>query len=226
MSANTNQTNDKGFTLVELLVAMTAGTIVVLVVLSITLFFFADIMSASAQSRLLSQAQIALNRVVEDMRTGSEILVSNAITDANEPTGGWTTSNADLILIVSTPSIDSNNSFIVDSDAGALYQDEFIYFTDGNNLYKRILANPLAPDNTAITTCPEIASIPTCPVDKLLTDNFDNMIFDFYDQDNIPTADPLLARSALINIYMQQHIFGRVINIENSIRMTLRNPQS
>lgn len=226
MLDNIRRTNNDGFTLAELVVAMTAGAIVVLVVLSITLFFFADIMSSNARATLLSDAQIALNRVVEDMRTGSEILINNTIPDANEPTGGWTTSNADLILIVSTPSIDSSNNFIFDSNTGNPFQDEFIYFTDGGKLYKRILANPSAPDNVATTTCPEASTTPTCPADKMLTENFENMTFDFYDQDNIPTTDPLLARSALINIYMQKDIFGRVIDVDNSIRMTLRNPKS
>lgn len=224
---NINSTqSDKGFTITELIVAMTAGTIVAMVILSITLFFFADIMRIDAETRLLSEAQTALNRVVEDMRTGSEILVSNTLADSNEPTGGWTTSNSDLVLIVSTPSVDSTNNFIFDSDSGNPFQDEFIYFTDGNNLYKRILANPTAPDNTSRTTCPPAIATSACPSDKLMTSNFDDMTFDFFDQDNNPTADPTLARSAQINIFMRVESFGQTIEAENSIRMSLRNPQS
>jgi len=224
---NTNSIqDDKGFTITELIVAMTAGTIVAIVILSITLFFFADIMRIDAETRLLSEAQTALNRVVEDMRTGSEILVSNTLTDSNEPMGGWTTSNTDLVLIVSTPSIDTTNNFIFDSDSGNPFQDEFIYFTDGDNLYKRILSNPTAPDNTSLTTCPSAIATAACPADKLMTNNFDDMTFNFFDQDNSPTADPTLARSAQINILMRVDSFGQTIKAENNIRMSLRNPQS
>lgn len=224
---NINSIHDsRGFTITELLVAMTAGTLVAIVILSITLFFFADIMRVDAETRLLSEAQTALNRVVEDMRTGSEILTSNTLTDANEPTGGWTTSNADLVLIVSTPSIDSTNNFIFDSDSGNPFQDEFIYFTDGSDLYKRVLSNPTASDNTSLTTCPLATATSACPADKLMTSNFDDMMFNFFDQDNSPTADPTLARSAQINIFMKVESFGKTIKAENIIRMSLRNPQS
>jgi hypothetical protein len=183
-------------------------------------------MRSNAQTQLLAESQIALNRVVEDMRTGSAILLNNTIADPNAPGGGWTTSDTDLILIVSTPSIDSTNNFILNSDTGNPYQDEFIYFTDGDKLYKRILANSAAPDNTAQTTCPPPLASSTCPEDKLLTDNFDDMTFSFFDQDNVSTADPTLARSAEIDIYMSKKVFGRTVMAENNVRMSLRNPPS
>jgi len=221
---NTNS-NQSGFTLVEMIVAVTAGTLVIVLVLSISFYYFANILQVNAQTRLVTEAQIALNRVVEDVRTGSAVLLSNTITDINEPVGGWTTSNADLILILSTPALDSTNAFIFDSDTGNPYQNEFIYFTDSDNhLHKRILANPSAPDNIATTTCPEAAATPACPADSLLTDNFDTMSFSFFDRDNVPTADPTAARSANITILMNDNVFSREIKAENNIRMSLRNP--
>lgn len=221
------KSNQTGFTITELTVAITAGSLVALTVLSISLFFFADVMRANSQTQLLAESQIALGRVVEDMRTGSAILLNNTITDVNEPVGGWTTSNTDLILIVATPSIDNTNNFIIDVDTGNPYQDEFIYFTDGDNhLHKRILANTAAPGNIATTTCPEDIATASCPADKFLTENFDDMTFSFFDRDNNATADPTLARSAEINIYMNKQVFGRIVTAENNIRMSLRNPQS
>lgn len=218
--------NQSGFTIAELTVSITAGSIVALVVLSISLFFFADVMRSSAQTQLQAEAQTALNRVVEDMRTGSAILVSNTIPDANEPSGGWTTSNADLVLIVSTPSVDTSGNFVFDSDTGNYFQDEFIYFTDGDTLYKRILANANATDNSASTTCPAAVATASCPEDRKLTENFDDMTFVFYDQDNVVTADPTLTRSAEINITMYKQVFGRDVTAENNVRMSLRNPSS
>ncbi len=217
---------ESGFTITELTVAITAGSIVALTVLSISLFFFADVMRANSQTQLLAESQIALGRVVEDVRTGSAILLSNTIADANEPVGGWITSNSDLILIVSTPAIDNTNNFIFDSDTGNPYQDEFIYFTLENKLYKRILANTAAPGNITTTTCPPLVATSSCPEDKLLTRNFDDMTFNFFDLNNNSTADPTAARSVEINIYMNKQVFGRIITTENNIRMSLRNPQS
>jgi len=223
VSVNTKQ---NGFTIVELTVSITAGSIVALAVLSISLFFFADVMRAGAQTELQSDAQTALNRVVEDMRTGSAILTTNTITDANEPGGGWNTSNTDLVLIVSTPSVNSSGNFIFDSGSGNPYQDEFIYFTDGNTLYKRILSNPTAPDNSSQTTCPAAAATSSCREDRKLTDNFEDMSFVFYDQNNNVTTDPTLARSAQITIQMYRQVFGRDVSVENNVRMSLRNPNS
>lgn len=221
------RTNEDGFTVTELTVAIVAGSLVALIVLSISLFFFADVMRANSQTQLLAESQIALNRVVEDMRTGSAVLLNNTITDANEPTGGWTTSNTDLILIVATPATDNMNDFIFDASTGNPYQDEFIYFTDNDShLHKRILSNTAAPGNISTTTCPEDIATASCPADKFLTANFDDMTFSFFDRDNNPTADPTAARSAEINIFMNKQVFGRIVTAENNIRMSLRNPQS
>ncbi len=221
------RTQEGGFTIVEMTVAITAGSLVALTVLSISLFFFADVMRANSQTQLLAESQVALSRMVEDMRTGSAILLSNTITDANEPAGGWTTSNTDLILIVATPSIDNANNFVFDASTGNPYQDEFIYFTDNDDhLHKRILANTAAPGNVAVTTCPAAVVTSSCPEDKLLTENFDNMTFSFFDRDNNPTVDPTAARSTEINIFMSKQVFGRMVTAENNIRMSLRNPQS
>lgn len=225
MSANT-KSNQSGFTVAELIVAITAGSVVALVVLSISLYFFADVMRSNAQTQLVAEAQIALNRVVEDMRTGSAILLNNIIVDVNEPTGGWTTSNADLVLIVQTPSTTASGEFIFDSSSGNPYQDEFIYFTDEDRLYKRILANTNAPGNSAQTTCPLLQVSPSCPEDRLLTENFSDMTFVFYDQDNSLTTDPTVARSTEVTINMFRLVFGREVTAQNVVRMSLRNPQS
>lgn len=217
---------ESGFTIVELSVSVAAGAVVVLAVLSISLFFFADVMRAEAQTKLMSESQIALNRVVEDVRTGSAILLNNTVTDINEPTGGWTTSNTDLIIIISTPALDSSNNFIIDDDTGNPYQNEYIYFTDNeSHLHKRVLADSAAAGNIATTTCPETATTPSCPADSILTENFSTMSFVFFDRDNNETADPTVARSANINIYMSKTVYGRSLTAENIIRMSLRNPQ-
>lgn len=226
MSVNIRSLTSRGFTIVELSVSIAAGSVVALAVLSISLFFFADIMRTNAQTQLQSEAQSALNRVIEDMRTGSAILTSNTVADANEPGGGWVTSNADLVLIVATPALDSSGNFIFDSFSGAPYQDEFIYFTDGSTLYKRILSNTNAPGNSSVTTCPAAAAGPSCPEDKKLTENFNDMMFVFYDLDNTVTADPTAARSAEITIDMYKQVFGRDVTAQNVVRMSLRNPSS
>lgn len=213
-----------GFTIAELIIAITAGTVVALSVLSVTLFFLADMMATNAETQLTLEAQNINRLIVEDLRTSTRILSSNSITDANAPSGGWTTSQPNHILIVSNPSTNSANEFIFNTDSGEPYQDELIYYTVDSNLYKRTLANPAATNNSKQTSCPEAVATASCPADRLLSTNFSQMDFSFFDQDNNPTTTISAARSIDMTINLQQSVFGRMPTAKNEIRITLRNP--
>lgn len=218
------RSNQTGFTMVELLVAIGAGSIVALAVLSISLFFFADMMAANAETELTLEAQ-AINRItMEDMRIATRVESANVLTDSNEPTGGWNTSSPDHILIISRPAVDSLGDFIFDTSSGEPYQNEIIYFEEEGNLYKRILANSSATGNIAQTTCPEAVATASCPPDRLLTTHFSSMSFSFFDQDNNSTTDISLARSIDISLGMQRSVYGRNVTASNEVRVTLRNP--
>jgi prepilin-type N-terminal cleavage/methylation domain-containing protein len=215
--------NQKGFTITELLVAMTAGSIIALTVLSISLFYFSDVMAANAETRLTIEAQTVNRLVAEDMRTATRILTAATLPDANAPVAGWNTSNADLILVLSVPATDVNKNFIFNASTGEPFQNEYIFFEEGGNLFKRVLADTTAPGNVLATSCPEPLVTPSCLADRLLSDSFNTMNFTFFDQDNVITADPLLGRSININIFMEQTVFGQTVRAQNNIRMTLRN---
>ncbi len=223
MSVNI-KSDQSGFTLTELIVAIGAGAVVALAVLSVSLFFVADIFRASATTTMSIEAQNMLRVVVDDMREGTSILATNNLPDVNAPTGGWNTSNADVVLIVSLPATDNNNEHILDDSAGELYQNEIIYYADEGVLWKRVLANSMATGNTSITSCPAAIATATCPSDRLVGEDYKSMVFDFYDQDNVLTTDPLLARSVGINIVLEQQIYGNTVTFDNAIRITLRNP--
>lgn len=215
--------NEHGFTITELLIAAAVGGVMAVVLFTATMFMYGGVMQNDARARLIVESQNILRNVVDELRVGSGIRTSNQITDANEPVGGWTTSNADLILIVASPVLDSSGQFIVDPLTGEPYQNELIYFAEGTTLYKRILANPSAVGNTLTTSCPAAVSGPSCPPDRQLSENFTDMSFVFYDQDNTETTDPALARSAAILIEMGRRVYGQNIDIDNQIRITLRN---
>jgi prepilin-type N-terminal cleavage/methylation domain-containing protein len=222
VSANIN--NSRGFTIVELTVALLVGSLLSLTILAFTFTFYMDTIKSQTETSMLIESQTILRRVADDMRYSSQIMVTNNIVDDNEPTDGWTTSNEDLILILSSPATDSTGDFIDDIATGNPYQNEFIYFADGTNLYKRVLANPDATDNRNTTTCPNATASPTCPQDPILSENFQDMSFVFYDQNGDVTTDPTLGRSVDINIDLERNIFGEIIHVDNTVRMTLRNP--
>lgn len=222
MSANTNKS---GFTLVEMIVVITAGSIIGLVFIGFAIGFLLDTMKSRAETDMIIESQQILRQVADDMRYSSGILSISNLSDPHEPAAGWKTSNDDLILILQSPAQRSGDrEFIIDPDTGKPYSNEIIYFTDNGVLYKRVLANPLATGNRAFTTCPEAEASAACPQDPILSENFKDMNFVFYDQNGDVTTQPDLGRSVSIIIDLEKNAFGELLEFNNSIRMTLRNP--
>lgn len=213
----------KGFTITELTTVIVILGILMVPLTVLTLDYFGSILARSTEAQLATESQILLRTVVEELRTASAVRVGNTITDPNEPVSGWSTSNDDLILIISTPALNSSKAFIFDPLTGMPYQNELIYFVEGNKLYRRTLANTAATGNTAKRTCPRVTSTPSCPADKVLTDHFKAMNFTLYDQDDIITTNIALARSLVVNVSMEKPTFGSPVRFDNTMRMTMRN---
>lgn len=220
---------EAGFTLTELVVVMVVGTMVATVVLSVNLFFFADVMKSSLETQLTLEAQNINNIVVEDLRLAESVLdtIDTAnLSDANEPSGGWNTSDPDHILIVSELAVDENGEFIEDTENGILFKNNVVYFAEGDILYKRILTdpNPEATSNVARQTCPKDLSTNSCPPDRLVSENFHDMSFNFFDLNGASTPIVEEARSINIVIDVERSAYGRTADAQNDIRVTLRNP--
>jgi len=213
----------KGMTLVELVVAIVAGSMIALVISSLSLDLFAGLTRGQTETTMLMESQLILSDITEDFRTSSAILATNTISDSHAPSEGWNTSNENLILIASEPAIGVDRNFIIDPLTGGPYRNEYILFADNNVLRKRILANPNAIGNIARTSCPPLYVSSTCPEDSILTEHFHQLNFIFYDQDGAETTDPTLGRSIEINIHLRKNVFGELITADNRIRMTLRN---
>lgn len=223
---NTNRPlrdNNKGFTLVELNLSITILGIIMISLLAVFTTFLVIITRNNVSTDMTVDSQNLLRTVVEEIRYGAGVRQTNTITDANAPTGGWNTSNTSFVIITAIPALDSSNNYIMDSDNGVPYFNEMVYFKQGTTLYKRVLANPNATGNKLKTTCPSASASASCPADIKLIDNVSSMVFTLYDQDNVSTTDPLLARSVKINLTMSRETFGAPLTLDNSIRTTLRN---
>jgi hypothetical protein len=161
--------------------------------------------------------------MVEELRYGAGVRQYNSIIDSNAPIGGWNTNNTSFVIIIAVPARNSSGDYIVDSDTGYPYKNEFVYYKDSGSLYKRILANTSATGNAVRTTCPIGSSTPTCPEDIKLVDNINSITFSLFDQDNISTTDALLARSINIHVYLSKDVYGKLVGADNNMRITLRN---
>lgn len=215
--------NNRGVTIIELIVVTAIAGLLIISTTTVMLFFYGDVLRGNLQSQLAVESQNVLRTIVEELRVSSGIRSSNTINDANAPGGLWTTSNTNLILIISTPVLNGSRQFVIDSATGSPYQNEIVYFANNGTLYKRYLANTSATGNTFKTSCPMALSSSSCPADVIMSKNFSTMNFVFYDQDDVQTSNIADARSIKLQIIMNRKTYGKDIKFDNSIRVTLRN---
>jgi prepilin-type N-terminal cleavage/methylation domain-containing protein len=215
--------DQNGFTIIELSISVVVAGFLTLALFTATFYYFANAQQAGATADMALDAETILTQMTEDIRLSDAISTTNALTDTHAPAGGWVTSDPSNIIIIENPAIDSGRNIIIDSTTGYPYRNELIYFLSGNALYKRVLANPLASGNTAITTCPTASSSSSCPADRLFSNDINNLSFTFYDSSDNTTADATQARSVLLTVNLSKKVYGRNIQLNNSTRVTLRN---
>ena len=213
----------KGFTTVELIVVVSVTSIMYLAFLGIFTNYFVVITKNNVQMDMTVSSQNLLRSTVDTLRVGGGVRVSNTISDPNAPSGGWNTSNANFVIVIASPALDSNHDYIIDEATGSPYMNELVYFKDGDNLEQRALAHPDAAGNSLLTSCPEDQASPACPADKILADYVKTMVFTLYDQDGSLTNDPLLTQLVKIDLGMERISFGSTYTLDNSISVTLRN---
>ncbi len=226
MLDNIKRLNQRGVTIIELLLVIGISSVLLLAFTTISVNLYGDTVRSSTYSQLATESQTILRSVVEELRQSSSIRTSNANSDTNAPGGVWNTSNSSLILIISTPALNSSNNFIINTSTGYPYQNEIVYFASGGRLYKRVLASASATGNAEKTSCPQALSSASCPADILMSNHFKTMDFIFYDQDDAVTTNIPDARSIRLFIQMERKSFGKTLQFDNNIRITIRNTAS
>lgn len=212
-----------GFTIAELSLSVVVAGFMAAVIFAATLIYYGNVQQAEAAASLGLDSQSILTQLTDDIRLADAIASTNALADANAPAGGWVTSDPSNIIIIESPAVDASHNIIFDASTGLPYRNEFIYFTSGTSMYKRILANSAATGNTAVTTCPAALATPSCPPDRLFSSNVKDMNFTFFDGSGNSTSDATQARSTSLVVNMAKKVFGRTIELDNSTRVTLRN---
>ena len=215
--------NHKGFTVVELAIGISVASILFLAFMAAIVNYFTLITQNNTLIDMTTQSQSLLLSTVDLLRVGNGVRQTNSITDPNAPSGGWNTSNTNFVIVISTPALDASHNYITDPSTGSPYMNELVYYKSNMSLMKRSLANPGAASDSLLTSCPPSLASPSCPADADLADNFQSMAFTLYDQDGNTITDPNLARSIGIKLNMQKNVFGAMISLKNSIRVTLRN---
>ncbi len=211
---------ETGFTITELVIAISAASIMAVVLFTVTLDYYASAIRSHEMAQLALESQSILAQVTEDLRLADGVSATNQIADANKTTG-WTTSDAGNVLIVQSPAVDASRNIIYDTSTGYPYRNEYVYFASGTDLYKRVLKNESAAANIAKTTCPTATA--TCPADRLYSENLQDLQFTMYDAGNAVTATASNARSVKVTVKLGKKVFGRWLELSNSTQITQRN---
>lgn len=215
----------KGFTIVEVLVAVTVTSILLMVIMNFMADALVNYAVIQARRDLLIQAQEALDKIADETRVSANADLNNRWSDENAPGApgnllSWVSDSDTLIL--ATAAQDSNKNIIFADTANYITEkNNNVYFVSGGKLYRRRLASPV-DGNTTKTTCPASTASATCPADAELIDNVTNFSVDYLDG-NDSEVEPTSARSIRMNISLSRSYYGRNITADYTTRMVFRN---
>ena len=184
--------NQRGVTLVELLVVISVSALMMGIVTGFALNFWGNTVTLSGdQATLVSRLNVStyLTRMIGQ---GYGFITQNDIPDNNtgnaDPaiTSGkyWlpihaipgtiatgTANSITPVLYFRRPSVDSAKNIIINGNTP--YEDNYLLYLDGSTkqFRSRVLTNTTAPGNATRTTCPPAAVTTTCPADAVISDD-------------------------------------------------------
>lgn len=216
--------DSKGVTLLELLITISLVSIMAVVVMNFMVNWLQQYAITQTRSVLLTDAQTAVDQMVDAIRLSSSADENNRWPDANAPTPSnqfsWTSSANTLIL---ASAVENTNREIVFSDPAnyTSEKDNLIYFVKNGTLYRRSLAAPVQ-NNRLKTSCPSSSSSASCPADRRLAMNVSSFSVKYFDASNVEVS-PSNARSVELSLTLQKRRFSQLIQAVYKTRMVYRN---
>lgn len=217
--------DQSGFTLVESVIALTVTSMLIFVVVNFMVNSIAQYSTVNARSRLLNEAQIALDIIGDDIRLSANADENNRWPDANAPIApdnlfSWTSSPSTLIL--ATAAEDVNGDIIFSDQAEYIsLKDNNVYFVRDRKLYKRTLAAD-GISNTSVTTCPANETTANCPTDKQLLAGVDSFNLKYFNEKG-EQVTPTDARSVEMYVKISEDQYRQPVSAEYTTRMVFRN---
>lgn len=215
--------NQKGFTLVELIVVMLVMSVLSLMLANFIATWLQSETNTQKRADLLTNAQNALDTVTEDIRMSGSVDANNRWPDTYGPGGsqfGWTSGSQ--VLVLAKTAVTSSNAVIFSDPSNYITQkDNAIYYLSGTTLYRRILKSTDATD-AAKTTCPPANATASCPADKTIATGVSAFAVSYYDADN-NVVTPANARSVQLAITVFTKQNTQTISASYSTRMVFRN---
>ncbi len=199
--AHVRPVNDSGLTIVELLVVMIVSTLMIGVVTTFGLQYWANSASLQADQETLVSRLNSGDYLRNVFNSTSGLIVQNNLPDsyAGMPdpaiSGGkyWLPLHAvprtinigpngviTPVVYFNRPSISTNNNFIMNGTQP--YEDDIILYMDGSSkrLMARTIANSSAVNNKAKTSCPPAMATPSCPADSVVAEDVSGVITRYF----------------------------------------------
>ena len=221
-----------GFTLFELLLAISISSVLVLAVSN----FATSGLSGSNQdynkTLVLTNAKEAVNIVARQIRAAKSVQATNSLPDIHAPGApadlySWSgTSGNNATLILAVPSRDTDGNIIyIDGLHTAVYTDDVIFYLDSSTrkLFRRRIANPSAPGNAAVTTCPPSVATPSCPADANVVDDVASLSTAYLSSNNTSVTIPSGTEAVQYTVTETRTINSRDYTGTYSSIATLRN---
>jgi prepilin-type N-terminal cleavage/methylation domain-containing protein len=224
--------SQRGYTLLELLLAIAVSSVLILAVSNFTVTSIVGSNHDYNQTLVLTNAKEAVGIVARQIKAARSVQASNTLADANAPGApgnlfSWSgVAGNGATLILAVPSRDASNNLIyIDGQHNSLYTDDVIFYLNNTTrrLYKRTIANSSAPGNVAITTCPPALATPACPADAGVVDDVANLITGYLDSNNASVSTPSGTEAVSYTVTESRSINGRTYTGTYSSIATLRN---
>jgi prepilin-type N-terminal cleavage/methylation domain-containing protein len=216
--------NQKGFTLLELMVATMVTSMLIILIMTFLVNTVAKNATETARADLLREAQLTLDNIGREIRMSANADEQNRWEDENAPNAptdlySWE-SDADTLILATAATDSGNNVLFSDPLHYVTNKNNNVYFIQDGTLYKRTLADPVT-GNATETSCPAGPS-DSCPDDRELVHNVTNFSIRYFDnQDN--EVLPAQARSIELSLAMGIVKYGENINVDFSTRTVFRN---
>lgn len=214
--------NQRGFTLVEMLITITLVSILSLLMANFIANWLQISDLSQARTNLLSNAQNALDTVTNDIKLSGGADQNNRWPDANAPGNefGWE-SNSSVLVLAKVATTADNNVIFSDPTQYVTEKDNIVYYVADKKLYRRVIAAD-DPNTAAVTTCPQATASESCPADSKVGEDITAFSATYYDaNDQVVTPDE--ARAVQLSVTVSQTKGGEDITASYTTRMVFRN---
>lgn len=220
------QASNKGFTLIEIIVATMVSTLLLIGILTFLTATLVNNSVRQARADLLREAQLALDTITRETRLSANVDETNRIEDPNSPNAeeqdglGWVSDSDTLVLATA---VEDNNRNIIFQDATHYITEKNnnIFYLDNGNLYRRRIAADI-DGNSEKTSCPPDAATGGCPADVRLVQNVNSFEINYYNAMD-EEVDPSEARSIELTLSLRAVKYGREVNVQYNTRTVFRN---